>query len=77
MKAFEVKGTFKQSEREWQKFTLQVASEDGPGAEEKVKTILGSRHRTPRRSIRIEDVREIKDKEITNPVVKHQAGAGT
>ncbi len=77
MKAFEVKGTFKATERAWQSFTLQVASKDGPGAEEKVKTLLGSRHRTPRRSIKIENIREITGKEITDPVVRHQAGAKT
>ncbi len=77
MKAFEVKGTFKATERAWQSFTLQVASEDGSGAEEKVKTLLGSRHRTPRRSIKIENIREITGKEITDPVVRHQAGAKT
>ena len=77
MKAFEVKGRFGITQTRWQKFTLQVASENGEGAEEKVKTILGSRHRTPRRSIKIEDVREISGDEITDEVVRHQAGAKT
>lgn len=76
MKAFEVKGTFGITDHRWQKFTMQVASEDSAGAEEKVKTILGSRHRTPRRSIRIDVVREITGEEIESEVVRHQAGAG-
>ena len=75
MKAFEVKGTFKVGDRTWQKFSLQVASEDAEGAAEKVMTILGSRHRTPRRSINIEAVGEISGKQITDVVVRHQVGA--
>ncbi len=74
MKAFQVKGSFRASERAWQSFTLQVASEDTAGAEEKVKTMLGSRHRTPRRSIKIDDVKELGDKDITDSVVRHQVG---
>ena len=74
MKAFEVNGTFKISETRWQKFTLQVASEDSNGAQEKVLTILGSRHKTPRRSIKIAEIREITGKAVTDAVVRHQAG---
>lgn len=74
MKAFEVKGDFKISERRWQKFTLQVASEDETSAQEKVKTILGSRHKTPRRSIRIGEVKELTGKAIKSEVVRHQVG---
>ena len=77
MKAFTVKGTFKISERKWQSFGIEVASADEGAAKEKTLALLGSRHRVPRRLVRIETVTPLADSDIKDPVVKHQVGAGT
>jgi len=73
-RAFEIKGTFRMSERGWQSFTLQVAAAGEDSAREKALCLLGSRHRTPRRLVKIENVREIKGNEIEDPVVLYEAG---
>lgn len=76
MKAFVVKGTFKISERSWQSFTIEIASTDEAAAREKILTILGSRHRVPRRLVKIETVMPLADDAITDDIVRHQVGAG-
>ncbi|MBX8635873.1 MAG: hypothetical protein KIY09_05485 [Thermoplasmata archaeon] len=75
MKAFTIKGTFKISERRWQAFSIEVASADEEAAREKLLTILGSRHKVPRRLVRIDTVTQLANADITDPVVKHQVGA--
>jgi large subunit ribosomal protein LX len=77
MKAFLVSGKFKISERNWQNFNIEVASGDENAAREKIMTILGSRHKVPRRLIDIQKVQELDSDKITDNVVKHQAGAGS
>jgi len=75
MKAFEVSGQFKISKYRWQTFSIEVASEHTDAAKEKVMSLLGSRHRTPRRLIKIEKVEELKPAEIKDAYVRYQVGA--
>ncbi len=68
MKAYRVTGEFLMG-RKYQPFTKEVAAEDTEGAVEKVLSILGSKHKTKRKSIRIEKVDEVSPKDVTDPVV--------
>lgn len=76
MKAFTVKGTFKISERKWQSFSMEIASTDEDAAKEKTLATLGSRHRVPRRLVKIDAITLLANDDITDAVVKHQVGAG-
>ena len=75
MKAFEVSGRFKISDR-WQKFRIEVATQDEAAARERIMTILGSRHKTPRRLIEVESIRELPAEEIEDARVRYRVGAG-
>ena len=76
MIAFEVKGQFRVSPRDWQGFTIQIASEDEGAAVEKTFSLMGSRHRVKRQFVRIEAVRTLKSEEITDHRVKYLMEAG-
>jgi large subunit ribosomal protein LX len=71
MKAFEVKGTFMMSPRQWQPFALEIASVDEKAAVEKTMALMGSRHKVKRKFIKIEEVRSLKLEEVTDHAVKH------
>jgi large subunit ribosomal protein LX len=70
MKAFRVKGLFKMGNR-MQPFEKELVAETKNAAEEKILSTLGSRHRVKRKEIKIENIQEIKEEEITDPVVKY------
>jgi len=75
MKAFRVKGKFIMGKsimsKNWQRFTKEVASLNKEEAKERVYSDLGSKHRVKRRNIKVEEIEEIAEDEITNPLVKH------
>lgn len=73
MKVFRVTGTFRMG-RSIQKFSKEVAANDEAGARETILGDLGSKHRTPRRAIAIQDVREVPEDEIKDPVARMKAG---
>ncbi|MDH3364615.1 MAG: 50S ribosomal protein L18Ae [Thermoplasmata archaeon] len=75
--AFEVKGQFRISIRDWQRFTIEVASEDEAAAVEKTFSLMGSRHHVKRQFVRIEDVKALKQDEIKDNRVKHLMEAGS
>jgi large subunit ribosomal protein LX len=77
MKAYEIKGEFRISVRQWQPFTIEVASADEPGAVERVFSLIGSRHRVKRQFVRIKGVRAMKTEEITDHQVKYILEAGS
>jgi large subunit ribosomal protein LX len=77
MKAYEIKGEFRISVRQWQPFTIEVASADEPAAVERVFSLIGSRHRVKRQFVRIKDVRAMKTEEITDHQVKYILEAGS
>jgi len=76
MMAFEVKGQFRISVREWQRFTIEVASVDETAAVEKTFALMGSRHNVKRQFVRIEDVKALKLEEITDNRVKYLMEGG-
>jgi large subunit ribosomal protein LX len=76
MMAFEVKGQFRISVRDWQRFTIEVASEDETTAVEKTFALMGSRHNVKRQFVRIEDVKALKLEEITDNRVKYLVDGG-
>lgn len=71
MRAFRASGSFRIDKRSWQKFSVEVAADDDLAAREKILSTLGSRHRLNRRSIRIDEMREIEGEEITDHVVQY------
>jgi len=75
MKAFEIKGQFRLSPREWQPFAIEVASLDEKSALDKLLALIGSRHNVKRKFVKIEGVRALKPEEVTDQAVKHLLGA--
>lgn len=71
MKAFEVKGEFRISLRNWQPFAMEVASTDEKAAVDKTLALLGSRHKVKRKFVRIDAVRPLKADEVTDHAVKY------
>ncbi|MGQ9583546.1 MAG: 50S ribosomal protein L18Ae [Thermoplasmatota archaeon] len=69
MRAFRVAGRFKMGRRV-QPFSMEVASDEREGVEERVLKELGSRHRTKRRDIRIERVEELSPESVSSLAVK-------
>jgi large subunit ribosomal protein LX len=76
MKAYEIKGAFRISVRNWQPFTIEVASADEPAAVEKVFSLIGSRHKVKRQFVKIEGVRAMNAEEITDHQVKYLLEVG-
>ena len=77
MNAFEVKGQFRVSSRDWQSFTIEIASENENAAIEKAFSLMGSRHRVKRQFVKIENIRTLKPEEITDHRVKYLMEAGS
>lgn len=71
MKAYEIKGEFRISVREWQPFTIEVASADEPAAVERVLSIMGSRHKVKRQFVKINGVRPMTAEEVTDHQVRY------
>ncbi len=70
MKAFRVTGQFLMG-GSFQAFSKEVAAKDEEEAVERVVSILGSKHRTRRKDIKIERVTEIPSEEVVDPVVNY------
>jgi len=70
MRAFRVKGTFQMGDR-WQDFTKELAGEDENSVREQLYSRLGSKHRVKRTKIKISEVEEISQDEISDPVTKY------
>jgi large subunit ribosomal protein LX len=79
MKAFRVKGKFIMGKsimsKNWQRFTKEVASLNKEEAKERVYSDLGSKHRVKRRNIKVEEIGEIAEDEITNSRVKYSVSS--
>lgn len=71
MKGYRIKGVFLMK-NVWQPFTKEIAAESKEDAREQILSIMGSRHRVKRKMIKIEDITELKDDEIEDPVVKYR-----
>lgn len=55
--------------RNLQKFTKEVLEESEGSAEEKVLSIIGSKHRVKRTNIYIKDIKEIPEDEVENQYI--------
>lgn len=79
MKAFRVKGKFIMGKsimsKNWQRFSKEVASLNKEEAKERVYSDLGSKHRVKRRNIKVEEIEEIAEDEITNSRVKYSVSS--
>ena len=70
MQAYRISGTAPFGSQR-QPFSYDVTAEDNDAATHKVYSILGSRHRVMRRSIKIESVNEIDPRTSTEPEILH------
>ncbi len=68
-KVYRIKGSFLMGNR-YQVFTKEVLSSD---PKEKIYSDFGSRHKVKRGNIKIDDVKELKNDEITDPLLKQLA----
>lgn len=57
--------------KSYQPFTKEVAAKDEDEAVEKLLSLLGSKHRTRRKNIKIQRVEEIQLEEVIDPVVSY------
>ncbi len=71
MKAFRIEGEFLMGDT-WQRFRLEMASEDEESAVEQMLSDIGGRHGTKRKNIKVESVTKIKPDEVENPLVKEE-----
>lgn len=62
--------------RKYQPFTQEIAAEDENRAVENVLSVLGSKHRTKRRFIRVKNVEEVAPDEVSDPRVTHLLRGG-
>jgi len=70
MRAFRVEGLFKMGEK-FQPFKKELIAETKDSAIEKVYSVFGSMHRVRRKEIKIENIQELKEDDITDPVTKY------
>lgn len=73
-KVFRVTGTFHATHHD-QNFSKEVVAATADGARERILATFGSKHRVPRRLIRIVSVTEVPLAQVEDPVVRHLAGA--
>lgn len=62
--------------RRYQPFAKEVAAKDREEALEKVLSLMGSKHGTKRRDIKVKEVREISAEDVADPVVTYLLGLG-
>ncbi|HDM25656.1 MAG TPA: 50S ribosomal protein L18a [Thermoplasmatales archaeon] len=70
MKAFRIEGSFKMGEK-LQPFKKEIIAETKDSAIEKIYSVFGSRHRVKRKEIKIENIQELKEDDITDPITKY------
>ena len=73
MKGFRINGSFKDVRKE-QVFSIEIAAEDNDKAKEYALSTLGSRHKLKRWEITINEIVELANDDIVDPLVKYQVG---
>ena len=71
MRVYRVSGTFPMGMVKNQRFSKDVLGSSKEDAMERVYSDLGSKHKVKRRFINIEEVKEIKPDDISDPVIKY------
>lgn len=69
MKVFRVTGTFRMGHITTP-FSLEVVAADAKGAEDRVLSTLGSRHRVNRHQVALAKVEEVRPDQIQDPAVE-------
>ena len=72
MKGFRVSGSFADARQGQQPFCVEVAAEDDAAAKEQIISTMGSRHKVKRWQITINEIADIADDQIVDPVVKYK-----
>ena len=54
-----------------QPFKKETIAETKDSAIEKIYSVFGSRHRVKRKEIKIENIQELKEDDITDPITKY------
>lgn len=72
-KVFRVTGTFRTGHHD-QNFSKEIVAESDARAKELMLSLIGSKHGSPRRLIKIESIKEVAPNEIQDAVVRHVAG---
>jgi len=73
MKGFRINGSFKDVRHE-QVFSIEIAAADKDAANECALSTLGSRHKLKRWEITINEIVELANDDIADPLVKYQVG---
>lgn len=55
----------------WQPFRKEIIGENEEDAKERILSIIGSRHKVKRRMIKIDNIVELKEEEVQDPLVKY------
>ena len=58
-KKFEIKGTYQEKRDFWKPYTKVLSAPNAAQAEERILTIIGSKHRLARPYIKVESVSEV------------------
>ncbi len=74
MKAYKITGKFLMGSQ-WMNFTKEIATNSVEEAKEKIFSEIGSNHKTKRKNISIEDVKQIKISEVENIYIREMLEA--
>ena len=74
MNAYRAVGALKTGKFSWQKFSLELASDDEAQVTEQVYSNLGSRHKLKRQQIRIDEITLLDKDSITDITVQYLVG---
>jgi len=72
MKGFRVTGSFADARQGQQPFSVEVAADNEAAAKEQIVSTMGSRHKVKRWQITVNEISEISNDQIENPVVKYK-----
>ena len=70
MKAYRIEGKFLMKDV-WQPFRKEIIGENEEDAKERILSIIGSRHKVKRRMIKIDNIVELKEEEVQDPLAKY------
>ncbi|MCA1814784.1 MAG: hypothetical protein LC624_12720 [Halobacteriales archaeon] len=78
MHAFRVSGEYEHGElKHWSRFHYEFICDSEDQARERVLSLLGSKHRVPRRDIQVTEVKPITAEEATDPVIAARLQKGS
>lgn len=72
MKGFRVTGSFADARQGQQPFSVEIAADSEAAAKEQIISTMGSRHKVKRWQISINEIIELANDAIENPVVRYK-----